>query len=173
MLYNYYIQSKLYDKAAMIMLELSHQEDITFTERLTRLSNALRDSKISLTTQNNSEFNEEKVNELNDILDIAHLQYELILTFKNIIPKLSNRNQDTLNQYNKIINELEKRILPVSDLYNNYACKYKYHDICLLILQSCNMNDSELIETHWNKYLNLPPQPSIEYIFYYLLFIDI
>lgn len=52
-----------------------------------------------------------------------------------------------LKVFIKYYQELNSHILSISELYNNYARKYKYfkfrfkfHDTCLVICKTCNIN---------------------------------
>jgi nuclear pore complex protein Nup155 len=81
--------------------------------------------------------------EVSEKLDVAVLQSRIFRTVvsSSLEPKLDEQQ----------VSRLQSTLIPVSDLYNEYAAPLNLSDVCLLILHSCRHSDSSTIETLWRN----------------------
>ena len=85
------------------------------------------------------------ITQIREMLEVAMLQHRVL----NTVTGSSLRDKLKDDQYVKLSSEL----VPVSDLYNEFAGPLNLFDLCLLILHSCHHNDTQMIETLWKSIL--------------------
>ena len=83
--------------------------------------------------------------DVSETLDVAVLQSRVlgIIASSSLA---SNLDEEQMSR-------LKSTLIPVSDLYNEYAAPLNLSDMCLLILHSCRHNDSATTETLWRNIL--------------------
>ena len=81
--------------------------------------------------------------QVSEQLDVAMLQQRILYEIKSTN---LGREVDPAK-----LDVLETSLVPVSDLYNEYAGPLALYDMCLLILQSCRQNDSSSIIKLWKS----------------------
>ena len=85
---------------------------------------------------------EQKITEVKDTLCVARLQLR-ILSDIGAIPKADR--DISPDQYQR----LNAQLIPISELYNNYAAACDLYNRCLLILHACQNDDSQTIFRLW------------------------
>jgi nuclear pore complex protein Nup155 len=83
--------------------------------------------------------------EVSETLDVAVLQSRILRTVA------SSSLESKLDEQH--VSRLKSTLIPVSDLYNEYAAPLNLSDVCLLILHSCRHSDASTIETLWRNVL--------------------
>jgi nuclear pore complex protein Nup155 len=81
--------------------------------------------------------------EVSETLDVAVLQSRILRTVA------SSSLESKLDEQQ--VSKLQSTLIPVSDLYNEYAAPLNLSDVCLLILHSCRHSDASTIETLWRN----------------------
>jgi len=81
---------------------------------------------------------------IQELFDIAAVQDDLI----NLI-NTDNRVESETKQ--KLIKELNNKVLPVSDLFNDYAIPLGYHEVALNIFKVSDFRNEEEIMATWNE----------------------
>jgi nuclear pore complex protein Nup155 len=81
--------------------------------------------------------------EVSETLDVAVLQNRTLRMVQST--SLESKLGD------EQLSRLKSTLVPVSDLYNEYAAPLSLSDICLLILHSCRHDDVETIRTLWQN----------------------
>jgi len=83
--------------------------------------------------------------QVDEQLDIATLQSKLLdaIMASNLVADVDSTKMDAL----------EASLVPVSDMYNEYAGPLALYDICLLILRTCHENDTNSIIKLWKSIL--------------------
>lgn len=89
---------------------------------------------------------ERVITQIRETLDVAILQRRLL----NAIS--SSALEEKLE--GALYSTLKSTLVPVSDLYNDYAGPLNLFDLCLLILHSCQHNDTNTIEILWKSILS-------------------
>jgi len=145
------------------------EEKVPLSERidcLTRASNAYQCAQTKVTTTSSAgsliggivqtgtpHVRQPPVEEINRLktqadeqLDIASLQSRLlasILASDSLVSEVDASKLDAL----------KTSLVPVSDMYNEYAGPLALYDICLLILRTCHENDTDNIVKLWKSIL--------------------
>ena len=83
--------------------------------------------------------------EVSETLEVAMLQSRILRTVT------SSSLQTKLDEQQ--VSRLKSTLIPVSDLYNEYAGPLNLSDVCLLILHSCRHSDPSTIATLWRNVL--------------------
>ena len=83
--------------------------------------------------------------EVSETLDVAVIQSRILRTVE------SSSLESKLDAVQ--MKRLKSTLIPVSDLYNEFAAPLNLSDVCLLILHSCRHNDIETIRTLWQNVL--------------------
>eukprot|EP00941_MAST-03F_sp_MAST-3F-sp1_P000856 g856.t1 len=156
LLYEFYVTNRLYGPAANVMALLAYSDDtitsgssakrgrFSLTTRIDFLAHAISNSKLC-TSESASAYATEQLQELQEKLEIARAQLAVLqaLIASNLLDGMSATEQD----------RIQRHLLDVSDLYNDYAQKFNLHDCCLLILRECNHQAPEVIQELWGKIL--------------------
>jgi nuclear pore complex protein Nup155 len=100
------------------------------------------DGRVGNFTTADLEDNHIRAKEVGDALQVAQLQYRIL----NAID-IATLKQTSVDLYDKLNNEL----LPVSELYNDYAAAFSLFDECLLIVHACRFEDVQTIHTLWTN----------------------
>jgi nuclear pore complex protein Nup155 len=81
--------------------------------------------------------------QVDEQLDIATLQSKLLgaIMASNLVADIDSTKMDAL----------ETSLVPVSDMYNEYAGPLALYDVCLLILRTCHENDTNSIIKLWKS----------------------
>jgi len=97
---------------------------------------ALQDRQVSVETL------KANIKAIEEKLDIAKIQQRVLTTVDQ------SQNVDLKPEK---LDALRFKLVSVSELYNDYACELNLFDVCLLILNTCNHNEREGIETLWKS----------------------
>ena len=149
LLWRYYTTQQRYRKAGQVAFVMAKDRSrLSLTDRIEWLSRSLNsyesamDGRLGSFTPSDLEDTNLKAKEVGDALQVAQLQYRIL----NAIDLVSLK-QTSADLYDKLNNEL----LPVSELYNDYAAAFSLYDECLLIVHACRFEDVQTIQTLWTN----------------------
>jgi nuclear pore complex protein Nup155 len=152
LLWRYFARHSQFLDAAKVQLILAKGGfDIKLTSRIEYLSRA----KANASTRTNGlqDFGRsrqprgEVVREINDLLDLANVQQDILF-------RLLNDPRATAERKAEIEAELDGRILPLDDLYNQYADQASYYDICLQIYNLADYRNAADIAATWTNLIS-------------------
>lgn len=151
LLWRYHVQQNNYTLSASVQLQLAKSKfDLTLEQRLEYLSRAKAHAAargISLAGSDMSrQSRQELLREISDLLEIASIQEDILQRMKKE-PRLSAQRKP------EVLRQLDGPILPINELYNQYADQASYHDICLLIYQAADHRNPEDIRATWQNLL--------------------
>ena len=145
------------------------EEKVPLSERidcLTRASNAYQSAQTKVTSSSSAgsliggifqtgtpQVRQPSVEEINRLKTQADEQLD--------IASLQSRLLDSILASDSLVNDvdapkldaLKTSLVPVSDMYNEYAGPLALYDICLLILRTCHENDTDNIVKLWKSIL--------------------
>lgn len=81
---------------------------------------------------------------IKEIFDVASIQDDILTLVKNDI-RITPETKDEL------VKQLDGKLLPVSDLFNDFADPLEYHDICLVIFKISDYRNNEEILSKWTE----------------------
>ncbi|QLL31711.1 hypothetical protein HG536_0B05760 [Torulaspora globosa] len=81
---------------------------------------------------------------IQEIFDVAAVQDDLLSLVTTDQRIESNTKQD-------LIKQLDGKVLPVSDLFNDFAVPLGYHEICLVIFKVSDFRNQEEIKAKWDE----------------------
>lgn len=85
-----------------------------------------------------------RITQIKEQLDVATLQRRVLTT----VEQSENLNLESANK-----EALSFTLVNVSDIYNDYASPLNLFDVCLLILETCQHNQPDTINTLWKSIL--------------------
>ncbi|KAF2431561.1 non-repetitive nucleoporin [Tothia fuscella] len=153
LLWRYYARYNNFFEAAKVQLQLAKSGfDIDLSTRIEHLSRA----KANASTRTNGIHNfsksqqtkQEVVREINDLLDLANIQEDLLRRLMTSDPRVTEDRRPLIES------ELNGRILPLDTLYNDYADQAGYWDICLIIYELADYRSSTNIATAWHNFID-------------------
>ncbi|CCH60564.1 hypothetical protein TBLA_0D00570 [Henningerozyma blattae CBS 6284] len=138
--------SKFFEAAEVLYLLSLSDFEIKLNERIEFLSRANGFcNSLSLSNQKSKMI--QLGNQIQEIFEVASIQ-------DDILSLIITDNRIETDIKDKLIKELDNKILTVSKLFNEYAIPLGYHEICLLIFQVSNFNNQEEILNEWDELFN-------------------
>jgi nuclear pore complex protein Nup155 len=129
-------------------LNLPLQKRIDYLSRaLNSFSVAVRDEDRAGHSHWPTDERQAKLKEAADMLHIAQLQSRILGNIE------SARRNGTLSISADSYEILSTSIVPVSELYNDYAAEYCLFDDCLYLLHACRHADERVIHFYWKSIL--------------------
>ncbi|KAF2159334.1 hypothetical protein M409DRAFT_30210 [Zasmidium cellare ATCC 36951] len=150
LLWRYYAHHNDYLQAASIQVQIaqSHFEGLKLEERIGYLSRARTNASTRQTVLTDNRQSKQKLlREVSDLIDIAAVQDELLQRFRN-------ESRLPAEKRNELVEKLSYVVLPVNQLYNEFADAAGYHDICILIYQVANHSNPADIATSWKHLID-------------------
>ncbi|CAM9224570.1 unnamed protein product [Chrysoparadoxa australica] len=166
LLYKHYSMHGQFVQAARLMDSLAHSpENTTLEERLQHFTRAISSAK----NCGSGGFSGDKLVLLEDEMEVALLQKRVKDKLLGSLPGLraikeSGRGGPGLDEEIKdrtqAIEDLEVKLVNISDLYNEYAQRFNLWQLCLSILHCCNRELPDLVKTLWRNiiYREVPSQ---------------
>lgn len=154
LLWQYYGKNSQFHEAAKVQLKLAQttQYTLTLDRRLGYLSRA-RANASAFTTANNAANRKSKqklLTEINNLIDVANIQDEILGKLRG-----DARFGEDAEKRQRVLDELNGQIQPISDLFNNYADPARYYDICLCIYAIADHRDTAQIKNTWQQLLEV------------------
>jgi nuclear pore complex protein Nup155 len=147
LLYNYYSSHQRYVLAGGSMWNLAVDDTQMIPigrriEYLTRAANAYSatSGNALASEQVSSSEIESTIRQIEEQLDVAKIQDDVLNTVQ--------RSENT-NLSSEKMDALGYKLLPVSDLYNEYAAQLNLYDICLMIIETCKQQNHDEISKCW------------------------
>ncbi|GMM38473.1 Nup170 protein [Saccharomycopsis crataegensis] len=135
----YYESADVFYKLATSDFALSLDQRIEYLAKASGFCNCVEQFNLRQQTV-------ELLNNIQNNLDVAGIQLELV-------NKLQNDTALTEAQKNENIELLNKNILDISQLYNEFADPLGYDDLCLIIFKESDYRNFEEIHTKWDHIL--------------------
>ncbi|ESX00042.1 hypothetical protein KL918_005251 [Ogataea parapolymorpha] len=147
LLWIYYSRRENYFQAAKVLFDLSISKfDIDLANRIQFLSRANGFCNCVCPPDLRQEMTFLSVT-IGDLLAVANLQDELLLTILD-----DERVSDLAKQV--AVRKLNGRVLPISDLYNNFIDPLGYYTLALVTFKISDHRNSEDILSQWENLLN-------------------
>ncbi|KAI9795113.1 MAG: hypothetical protein M1816_000135 [Peltula sp. TS41687] len=155
LLWRYYAQRERYHDAAVVQFTLAKSDfQLSLEKRIEYLSKAKanvlalnpgigRNSRLMLT------------HEISDLLDVGNIQDDLLQRISKDPRVVNGRREDALN-------ELNGRVLSLSELFNVYADAGSYFDISLLIYKAADHRKLVDIQATWSHLIEQTHNDAIE-----------
>lgn len=148
LLWKYYGQTGQFTEAAKIQLQLAKSGfKLSLEKRIEYLSRA-RANASTYTPGANRRTKQQLLQEISECLDRAMIQDELLQRLKDESRLAPERRKEVLDS-------LDSEILPINDLFNNFADNAGYYDICILIYQVADYRDAAQIKGTWQQQIEL------------------
>lgn len=164
LLWRYYNVQGKFEKAAKVCWNRANDAtmELPLAERIDCLTRALSDFKAALeerqrggyafeTIYNSGAMDpgmgdttndiEKMVKEVSDTLQIAKLQQRVLHIVKSMPSELKESD----------VQRLAKSLVPVGDLFNDYAAALDLYEYCLLILHACRHDETPVIQRLWKN----------------------
>ncbi|KAI1704219.1 nuclear pore complex protein [Ditylenchus destructor] len=143
LLWRYYEKNENYVEAAKILTDMASKvgSKATLDQRVTYLSHALMCIQSAPETNANLEMKQD----IQDKLDVAQIQVKT----KNLLDSKSNPRQ-----YQKAIEELNRQLFNLTELYDQYANAFDLPEIKLDVLFTAGHFEKQVVETIWSTILN-------------------
>jgi nuclear pore complex protein Nup155 len=131
----YYDAHGQFDKAAQVMMQAADREDsrLTLDGRIAYLSRAIGHAKAASGKG-------ELLHVLQEKLDVAHVQWKVLQEMMEL-PNLPHKE----------IQELNQKLMTVSDLYNKYANPFGLLESSILTLYVADYKDVPLLQSLWKQ----------------------
>lgn len=81
---------------------------------------------------------------IQEVFDVAAVQDDLLSLIAT-----DNRIEATTKK--DLMNQLDGKVLPVSDLFNDFAVPLGYHEVCLVIFKVSDFRNQEEIKAKWDE----------------------
>jgi len=169
LLYKYYVFHNKHSQAAQLMTVLAQNDDsIPLSDRIRFLTRAVTSAKEALGEKSirapgsilgTHVHKGENIVELEEQLEVARLQQRILVALQSELHVLHDK-QDKFEfegtdiraeviQMSESVAELSVRLIPVSELYNDYASRYRLWKLCLVTLGICSHDDRDVISVLW------------------------
>lgn len=147
----YYAHHHRFFDAAEVQLQLAKSGfDLSLEHRIRYLSQAKTNASTRLTglgdVPMSRQSRQELLREATDLLDLANIQ-------SDILDRMKGERRLSPERKPEIIRSLNGQILPLDDLYGNFADQAGYYDLCLLIYQVADHRDLSNIRATWQNLL--------------------
>ncbi|KAH0565900.1 hypothetical protein GP486_000703 [Trichoglossum hirsutum] len=149
LLWNHYAQREQYYEAAKVQLELAKTEihndrfRIPLEKRIEYLSRAKANAS-TVTTGIGRQSRQTLLHEISELLEVANIQDDLLQRLK-VDSRLTPEKRE------EVLAELNGPIIGLTELFNEYADKASYFDICLLIYQAADHRNPSHIKASWQN----------------------
>ncbi|KAI1698795.1 nuclear pore complex protein [Ditylenchus destructor] len=142
LLWRYYEKNENYVEAAKILTDMASKvgSKAALDQRVTYLSHALMCIQSAPETNANLEMKQD----IQDKLDVAQIQVKT----KNLLDSKSNPRQ-----YQKAIEELNRQLFNLTELYDQYANAFDLPEIKLDVLFTAGHFEKQVVETIWSSIL--------------------
>lgn len=148
LLWKYYGQTGQFTEAAKIQLSLAKSGfKLSLEKRIAYLSRA-RANASTYTPGANRRTKQQLLQDISESLDCAMIQDELL-------QRLKEDSRLTQDKRTEVLDSLDSEILPINELFNNYADNAGYYDICILIYQVADYRDAAQIKGTWQQQIEL------------------
>lgn len=156
MLWRYHAHHNDYLQAASVQLDLAKGFfDLTLEERIEYLSRARTNASTRQTALMDSrQSRQQLLREVSDLLDVANIQSDILERMK-AEPRLTGQRRE------EVLGSLDGQILPIGDLFNQYADQASYHDICIQIYQVADHRNPADIKASWQALIDQTDEESI------------
>jgi nuclear pore complex protein Nup155 len=162
LLWKWLARSRKYSEAASVLASIAESCDyrLTLAERIEYISLAITHSK-SATLDNPSEatYNQEfdeiapvALNDLEELLEVAHTQYEVLKEAKSVLGGL---NENVCSELDGLVG-----LLNVSDLFNRYAKPYGLTESCLRLIHVSGLVNENLVAQLWQDIISRYIKPN-------------
>ena len=144
LLWRYYAHNNDFLEAAATQLDMARGFfDLNLEERIGYLSRArtnasTRQSALTTTRQSKQQL----LREISDLLEVGNIQDDILQRMK-VDPRLTDERRP------QVLESLDRHILEVGELFNQYADQAGYHDICIMIYQVADHRNPADIRTSW------------------------
>jgi len=154
LLWRYYVRNKQLLKAANTLEQLAETDefDIDLQQRLEYLSLAVTHAKGYATNNKDSSI---FLLDLEEKLEVAQVQSVIYRKIQSI----PEENKELIQH---CLQELNSKLMDISQLYNQYAHPLGLHEEELLIFYTSGYKDPQLIESTWNDIINNTYKSDIE-----------
>ncbi|SCU95216.1 LAME_0F11232g1_1 [Lachancea meyersii CBS 8951] len=97
---------------------------------------------------------------IQEIFDVASVQDDILALVRNDVRIIAATKEE-------LIQHLDGKVLPVSDLFNDYADPLEYYEVCLAIFRISEFRNNEEIISKWTELFNslkseLNPEGDVE-----------
>ena len=146
MLWRYHAHHNDYLQAASVQLDMAKGFfDLSLEERIEYLSRARTNASTRQTALMDSrQSRQQLLREVSDLLDVANIQSDILERMK-AEPRLIGQRRE------EVLSSLNGPILPIDELFNQYADQAGYHDICIQIYQVADHRNPADIKTSWQN----------------------
>ena len=149
MLWRYYAHNNDYLQAASVQLDLARGFFVlTLEERIEYLSRARTNASTRQTALMDSRQSKQQLlREVSDLLDVANIQDDIYQRMKSE-PRLTGERRE------QVLQSLNGPILPIDELFNQYADQAGYYDICILIYQVADHRNPADVKASWESLIS-------------------
>ncbi|KAF8437373.1 Non-repetitive/WGA-negative nucleoporin C-terminal-domain-containing protein [Terfezia claveryi] len=155
LLWQWYAKREDYFSAAQVLYKLVRGDfDLTLEQRLEYLSRA-RGFCSSQAPAGTRQRMTDLSHSIQEELDVAVIQDELVKRIRDDV-RISESKKEAL------IVGINKQLIGLTELYNNYAEKYEYMDICLAIFQSADYRGPLEIRKCWETLITQTHERAVE-----------
>ncbi|KAK1749525.1 Non-repetitive/WGA-negative nucleoporin C-terminal-domain-containing protein, partial [Echria macrotheca] len=144
LLCRFYTHRSRFFEAAQVQAELAKSElNIGIKERISLLSRAKGNASVNtlgISRQQQQELN----HEVTELLEIAHIQHDLL-------ERLKNDERISPEKLPDIEEALDGPIKGLTELFNDYADQAGYYDLSLLIFHAADYQNSRTISETWEN----------------------
>lgn len=146
LLWRYYAHHNDYLQAASVQLDLARGFfDLGLEERIEYLSRARTNASTrQIALMDSRQSKQQLLREISDLLDVANIQSDLLDRMRSE-PRLTGERRDG------VLQRLNDQILPIDELFNQYADQASYYDICILIYQVADHRNPADIKATWQN----------------------
>lgn len=146
MLWRYHAHHNDYLQAASVQLDMARGFfELSLEERIEYLSRARTNASTRQTALMDSrQSRQQLLREVGDLLDVANIQSDILERMKGE-QRLQGQRRD------EVLSSLNGPILPIDELFNQYADQASYHDICIQIYQVADHRNPADIKSSWQN----------------------
>lgn len=156
LLWKWLARSCKYSEAASVLASIAESRDypLSLSKRIEYLSLALTHCKSAalqsardhLTSAGVDEFPPIELNDLEELLEVAQIQYEVLKEARSL---LGSRNEIVCAELDGLVG-----LLTVSDLFNRYAHPYGLTESCLKLIHISGLINERLVSQLWQNIIN-------------------
>lgn len=149
LLWRYYAHHHNYLEAASVQLQLAKGGfTLSLEHRIGYLSRARTNASIRTTSLLDAQQSRQQLlREITDLLDVANIQ-------DDILQRMKSETRLTAERRPAVIRALDGQILPVDELFNQYADQAGYYDICILIYNVADHRNPADISATWQALIS-------------------
>ena len=156
MLWRYHAHHNDYLQAASVQLDMAKGFfDLSLEERIEYLSRARTNASTRQTALMDSrQSRQQLLREVSDLLDVANIQ-------SDILERMKADQRLTGQRREEVLSSLNGTILPIDELFNQYADQASYHDICIQIYQVADHRNPADIKSSWQNMIEQTDRESL------------